>query len=442
MKKRTVPRLLCFLAAIGLVAGACTIPFVFESRTLYYKFGMEKTLLRAAKMAGLIAFVMLLYQPFFVARFSFADRIFGLDRLYMYHKRNAVFLLLPAILHPVLILASEGFTLFPFEIRYWPEFLGIALLIVLVVTVSTAFFRSRLRMNWNVWAVLHKMLTILIFVMGFVHVKFVSSSFEGGMPTYCLYAAGVAVFFMLIAIFVRRSVLLSKKWDVVSVRQAGRDACAVEIAIPEDEKRHRFPGQFIFAAFLSPELPVEEHPFTIASSPGNPDALQLVIRAAGDYTDRIHRLSPGARVCLDGPFGQFSHIFLNENTPVFMVAGGIGITPMLSMLRYMRETGDQRRTVLLWSNRTPEHVIFPDEFETLCRDLPNLEIVHRFTRQANGNDCSGRIDPALVRSILSGFEAKAAVFLCGPPGMARRVKGYVKQTGFSTAGVYTEQFVL
>mgnify|MGYP007065693366 CR=1 FL=1 len=77
----------CIFLALILIVGVCTIPFVFESSSIYYKFGIHKTLLRTGKVFGMIiAFL--------------------------------------TLMHPILILGSENFTLFPFEIRYWPELLG------------------------------------------------------------------------------------------------------------------------------------------------------------------------------------------------------------------------------------------------------------------------------------------------------------------------------
>jgi predicted ferric reductase len=112
-----------FLALL-LIVGACTIPFVFESPSIRYKFGIHKTFLRSGKVFGITAAVLVFFQVLSVSRLKILDRIFSLNRIYMFHRMNGLAIACLALMHPILVIASENFILFPFEIRYWPEFVA------------------------------------------------------------------------------------------------------------------------------------------------------------------------------------------------------------------------------------------------------------------------------------------------------------------------------
>jgi predicted ferric reductase len=102
----------------------------------------------------------------------------------------------------------------------------------------------------------------------------------------------------------------------------------------------------------------EPHPFTLSSTPSRPGTLQFNIRASGDWTRTVAHLSEGDQARIQGPFGRFGHLFTTPDRELIMIAGGIGITPMLSMLRFMADHRDPRPVTLIWANRSPERVVY------------------------------------------------------------------------------------
>ncbi|MBS3780762.1 MAG: hypothetical protein KGY41_10230 [Desulfovermiculus sp.] len=109
-----------------------------------------------------------------------------------------------------------------------------------------------------------------------------------------------------------------------------------------------------------------------------------------------------------------------------MIAGGIGITHMLSMMRYMAVTQDHRRDTLVWSNKTLGHIIYPQEIQVLLDRLPQLTIRHVLTDQPGGR----RLDQDRLAELISGCSHKAAVFVCGPPQMMHTVHTALQGLGF------------
>jgi len=110
------------------------------------------------------------------------------------------------------------------------------------------------------------------------------------------------------------------------------------------------PGQFAYVSFSTEKLTNEAHPFTLSSTPSRPGTLQFTIRMSGDWTKKLKTLQPGVSAFVQGPFGRFSHLYTQPNRPLILIAVGIGITPMLSMLRYLADQNDRRDITLLWSN--------------------------------------------------------------------------------------------
>jgi predicted ferric reductase len=97
------------LGILLLIGGALTIPFKFESASMFYKFGLDKIVLRTAKMVGLTVAVLLLLQLPLAGRLKWLDRIFSLPGLYRMHRFNAYAIGVLVLIHPILIKTAQHF---------------------------------------------------------------------------------------------------------------------------------------------------------------------------------------------------------------------------------------------------------------------------------------------------------------------------------------------
>ena len=443
MRIRIVLGGMCIFLVSLIIAGAWTIPFLFESPSILYKFGIEKTFLRTGKVLGVTAAVLVFFQILLVSRLKFLDRIFSLNRMVYFHRMNGLAIAFLVFVHPILIIAAENFTLFPFEKRYWPEFLGVGVLIFVLVVVTTANWRLMFNFAYDQWLRFHRLITVVAIALMTTHILFVSKTFNSGLPhTLVFVTAGVNL--MLISrLWFRRLFPGRKRRFVVSnVEPAGKDAYSIAVQPCDGQILDHIPGQFAFITPVSEIVPKEEHPFTISSTPSRPGALQFVIRSLGDWTSNISRLKAGETVLIDGPYGLFSHKVLTENEPIIMIAGGIGITPMLSMLRYMADVDDPRQILLIWSNKTKEHIVFPEEFNALEQSLQHFHIIHLITRDSEGKNKIGRLDQNRLEKLLKGWRRTSNIFICCPLEMMKEMTRSVKNIGFSSARVYKEDFRL
>jgi predicted ferric reductase len=202
------------------------------------------------------------------------------------------------------------------------------------------------------------------------------------------------------------------------------------------------PGQFSFFTVFSSHIPREEHPFSFTSTPTRASRLEIVVRTTGDWTRRLNDIQPGDSIVLNGPFGTFSHLQLPQKQEVIMIAGGIGITPMLSMLRYMADGNDLRKITLIWSNQTRNHIIFPDEFKILDTQLEGLRIFHVLTRDPESRGEHGRLDRPKLKRLLSDCSRSSAVFVCGPQEMMKEVRFCLVSLNFPGRMIFEERFSL
>jgi predicted ferric reductase len=431
------------LAVLLLLVITVAIPFYFESPSIQYKFGIEKASLRIGKVLGLGAGLLILLQFPLAGRLKLLDRIFSLPLLMRQHRRHAWIIVSAVLVHPLCILLPEGKLTVPLEMRYWPEWIGVGLLVAVLAQFASSWWRKRSLLAFHIWLPVHRTVSFLIAVLLIIHVRYVSETFSNtGPPRLGLLT--MAAVTVLIWLWVRTGWLRASRYPyrVATVAPAGADCTRVELTPLGKNRIAYLPGQFVFVAFRSAQVSREPHAFTLSSTPSRPETLQLTIRACGDWTGTLARLTIGDQAVIRGPFGRFSHLFTPPRRELILIAGGIGITPMLSMLRFMSDRGDDRTITLVWSNRHRDDMVYADELDDLECKLTGLRRVPIFMRTAGSVEHPGRLNRVSLDRILGQCGPNAAIFLCGPPLMMRQVKSALIGLGFSSRFIFTEAFDL
>ncbi len=155
--------------------------------------------------------------------------------------------------------------------------------------------------------------------------------------------------------------------------------------------------------------------FSVASSPLNKNYIEFAIKKYGNWTQAISNLQIGDSLKIAGPIGQFTWDKSLKN--VVFVVGGLGIAPLMSMLRYAEDTGSSARIVLIYCNRTPEVVVFKDELERLRNKLPHFKVVHVFSNSSqsySGGTYKGFIGEEVIKKE-TALSKKPTFFVIGPP---------------------------
>ncbi len=187
------------------------------------------------------------------------------------------------------------------------------------------------------------------------------------------------------------------------------------------------PGQF-FQLFLDREGGEIDHWFSFSSSPTEKGYFEFTKKMSeSDYSDALRALEPGDRVRVKYPMGKF--IYEGEPDRAAFLSGGIGITPIRSICRWLTDTGSPADVLVLYSARTPGDFVFIDDFEEMKKRNPHLSLVLTLTDEdpPGGWDCrSGRICSEMVRKEIPDYRARN-FYICGPPRMVEGMVGMLKE---------------
>jgi len=394
----------------------------------------------AGNVAGLLAAMLLMLQFAVSARFKVLDRIYGLDRMFRFHRVMGATAAVLAATHPMLLFATGVVEEFAEEML-WVEMIGAAALAMVAVVVCTSLWRIFLNLSFETWRGIHQ-LTFVVVVLVIVHSQILGGDVNTGWPriVWFVVVAAYAATFIWVK-FVKPASLWKRHLVVTDVKQVTHDTCNLVLKPKDGEVFDYMPGQFAFITLKRKGLRTEEHHFTLSSSPARKDTISFTIKASGDFTATINQTKVGDIAMIDGPYGRFSHL-LHPPGDLVMIAGGIGITPILGMLRYMADVSDGRSVLLIWGNKTEKDIVFRDEFEALKTRLPNLRLHHVMSGQPDWAGEKGRVDDALLNRLLTERDRKARVFLCGPPVMMRLVTASLVRRGVKASRIHTERFAL
>lgn len=204
--------------------------------------------------------------------------------------------------------------------------------------------------------------------------------------------------------------------EVVSVQEATDTEKLFRLRFPDGRSLGHSPGQFVEVSLFG----VGEAPISICSSPTEEGHFDLCVRAAGNVTNALHRLEPGAYVGIRGPFGEGFPIDQMEGKSVLFVGGGIGLAPLRSVIRYVLDRRDRYEDVIIFCGaRSPKELLFVDELsEWEKRD----DILLRVTvdRPAEGWEGHVGVITTLFPQISIRPERTIAAVV-GPPVMYRFV---------------------
>jgi predicted ferric reductase len=382
----------------------------------------------------LIFYSVLTLQPVLAARLKALDRQFGLDIVYVFHKTMGM---IAALLQ---ICALAFFLADPSGHVPKPAWLGTLLIIMLGLS---AFLYRELGLTYESWRRLHNVLFAAVFPAAFLQAWGIVSRMDslplaGIIVLQAVVAAAAYAYHRFLGPAKRRKTL----YRVKSVSAEARNVWTLTFEPRENRERFDFlPGQFQFVTFDQGKG--EEHPFTISSSPRDADGHSATIKGSGDFTKTIGMVKPGDLVGIQAAFGRFSHLLEPGEDRLVFIAGGIGITPFMSMLRYMRDTGEDREVLLFYANRSEEDMAFRRELDGIAAlAAPRLRVVH--VLDAPGQEWQGergRIDLPLIEKYAHDFRTPL-FYLCGPPPMMNALAAMLIDAGVPAKRIRTERFAL
>ena len=164
----------------------------------------------------------------------------------------------------------------------------------------------------------------------------------------------------------------------------------------------------------------------------------MTIRKLGDFTSEIHKVPVGRRVYLDGPYGTFA--IGNPADMHVLIAGGVGITPMVSMIRTLADRGDKRPVILLYSSKDWESITFREELEALKARL-DLTVIHVLRDPPAGwTDEHGYITAEMFKRHLPPPYADHEYFICGANVMMDAIEKALGEMNVPLSKYHSERY--
>jgi predicted ferric reductase len=391
---------------------------------------------------GFVALAIMVLQFGLVARLQRVAAPFGVDALIQYHRQIGYVALAFAVVHPLLVFVNDPAKL---ALLHWPTApnrarFAVSATVLLLVLVATSVWRQRLRLRYEQWQLLHGVLALAIVGLALGHAAGVGYYAASTGQRLLWGALAVAVLGDVVWTRVWRPLWLQRRpWRVEEVI-AERGSAATLVLRPEGHDGMRFqPGQFGWLLLEQSPFSFFPHPFSFSSSAEQPERLCITIKERGDFTRTIRATKAGARAYVDGPHGSFSPDH-HEGYGFVLIGGGVGITPLMSILRTMKDREDVRPCLLLYGSKDEDSITFREELDALEKDL-NLEVVHALEKPPAGwRGEEGFIDAAMLRRHLPKRAARYRCFICGPGPMMDAMEDALAAVGVPVEHIHSERF--
>lgn len=180
--------------------------------------------------------------------------------------------------------------------------------------------------------------------------------------------------------------------------------------------------------------------YSISSAPHVRGYLEISVRRQGVVSNALHAtVRSGAQLSVKAPAGAFRYP-AGDDRPIVLLAGGIGITPLMSMLRHAVAVEPTRPVTLIYSARTPQDFAFKDELSTAANRHPQLSVYLAVSSgSTHPSVYSGRIDESLLRTTVPNLVHSIA-FVCGPREMIEGLKTLLAALGVPSGQIRHEVF--
>lgn len=382
---------------------------------LWYKpTSVQNPWIAVAKFNAFLAISTLSVNFILATRLKIFEKLFfGLDRMYRVHKVVGRLSLLFIIFHPLFLILyrlslqrsilSLILPVGPLEVSAGVIALYLfVLLLMLTVTVHLPY-------HW--WHNSHKVLGIVLILSAY-HALVAGSDINSFfyLKLWVLFISSLGIISWLYMLLFYK--WIGPKYKVI-INKVEKRGPITELSFRKPWEFTFKPGQFIFIRFPRFEGYKELFPFSLSSDPSQ-RTLRVSIKQSGDFTtNNIPQLKKGDIAIIMGPYGTFGKRFLKHDKDMIWIAGGIGITPFLSLAKHESIHPSGRNIHLIWIIKNKSDAFHDQELIAEMKRNPRFSYTHWFS------DKQGRITCENIVDIVGGKKqlTNRLIFMCGPPAM-------------------------
>jgi predicted ferric reductase len=386
------------------------------------------------QLAGLVGLTLFALTFILTTRLKFIEKYFGgLDKVYKTHHLMGAVAFVLLLFHPILLVLK----FIPSNFRQamvfllpstLPVNLGIIALLSMALLIVLTLYIS---MKYQNWKLSHKLMGIVFFI-ALLHIFLITTDIMVYpiLKYYMIIIALIGSVSYIYGSFLRFKIKKSIPYLLESIGVKG--LFTILNLKPKNNKLLFQPGQFVFVKIISNKITKETHPFSIASSPTD-NNLRLAIKNIGDYTSTLKEITKGTEVGIEGPYGEFGSIDYSKEQ--IWVAGGIGITPFLSIISEIISTKKiTKKITLYYCVKNNGEAIFLDELNNSMAKINSSEIIPWFS------DEKGIIRIEDIEKTNKIFDNN--FLICGPPRMMKSLSEQLIKKGISKSNIHMENFDL
>ncbi|MFA6514173.1 MAG: ferredoxin reductase family protein [Patescibacteria group bacterium] len=416
--------------------------FWFDRSGSLLSFGQTGLIIALGRIFGLLAVYLVLWQLVLIGRIKFIEKVFGHDKLAIVHHINGLISWIFIFLHPLFIIL--GYKLAN-EVSFWQqtnEFLfhwegmlgAILAVIIFMVVIVTSVIAIKKKLRYETWYFIH-LFTYLAIILAFNH----QLEFGNTLQNQVFYIYWQVLYWVVIGLFiyfkffVPGRLFFKHQFYISKIEKENESVVSIYISGNQMESFNFLAGQFATFRFLDGRIALEAHPFSFSQAKNNRD-IRISIKGLGDFTSvTLNKLKIGTKVFIDGPHGIFTSSRTN-NKKIALIAGGVGITPMVSIA----ESAQEKDIVILYSVALKKDFIFNNSLAA----LKNVSALHLIASQDNSWDGEkGRLDKEKIKRLVPDY-LERSFYLCGPAMFMKNIIKLLIILGVNKKNIYFEKFSL
>lgn len=227
------------------------------------------------------------------------------------------------------------------------------------------------------------------------------------------------------------------KLKIIKIIDETPDSKTFRVEIPENVEIDYKPGQFFMVRFEDNEK--LKRAYSVASSPTQKGLMDITMDLVGEFTTKLFNSKIGDYLFFKGPYGKFYFTEEMKNNLV-LVGGGLGITPLRSIIRYCTDKKLTNKINLVYSVRSPANIVYREELERFKDENPNYDLTLTITRpdpEHNWQGKIGRIDEELLKANIEGMES-SLYYLCGPLEFVKIIRVILENIGVKEEQIKTD----
>lgn len=397
---------------------------------------------------GMVAFAILLVEFVLSGRFRLISGRVGMDVTMRLHQLLARTALVFLLVHPFLYrtpfnppLPWDGTRQATLDLDIFALTAGLCAWVALPAFMFMSIYRDHLGWRYETWRVMHAVGALVIVGLIGIHAFEIGRySAQPGLGWFWTAMMAIALLTVIYTYLIEPIVEMMRPFEVKSVRKIALKTWEVAIRPAKGHSVEFEAGQFAWLNIGYLPFSVFENPFSISSAPDLRTEMQFVVKEAGDMTRRIGAVRTGTRAYIDGPHGNLTAKG-RQAEGLALIAGGVGIAPLLSIARQYRAVGDNRPLILLYGNRVAEQIVYGEELAQIDA-MPQARVIHVLGEPPDDwRGAVGRIDATVIGNTFAFDGAAEWLYLvCGPPAMLDTVEDALVARGIPGRQIVTERF--